>query len=77
MSDKELEKLKAAEKDAWAVWASAWDAEREAAWEVELKEQPSQPDCPTCGSDEPFRGACGASDSDTKALCKQAAQPVA
>lgn len=40
--------------------------------------------CATCGAHEPFTGTCGASDSDTKALCKQmnhskpaSAKPVA
>lgn len=31
--------------------------------------------CKTCGSEEPFTGSCGTSDTDTKALCKRADSP--
>lgn len=54
-----------------------WDV-----WKVRaaLSQQPTTPEpvavCPTCGSDEPYTGACGTSGSDTKALCKRRTHPA-
>lgn len=69
-----LNKSRPFDADNARMQRDAMDALRAAIQQAEAKtDEPVA--CPTCGSDAPYTGSCGTSDSDTKALCKRQAHP--